>query len=232
MNVPSSTLDPPRHETRRGGPTPPDAGGPGGGGGGENGDSERRRRGPMNVAVLGMWVALAPILMLFLAFASAYVVRHGVGWGWTPGPLPHILYLNTVVLFASSLALERARAVQRAAGGAGSRVVADRNARRWVMVTLALGVIFVAGQSVAWLEVHQLGFHMSTTPHTSFFYVLTVSHAIHVLGGLAGLVAVIRWPEAGWRRASLGVALQVIAIYWHFLFALWLGLFALLSLLR
>ena len=223
MNAASSVLEPPPNEPGSGGTSPPVDAPPGkGGGGGRDDRPERGGRGPTSVAVLGMWVALVPVLMLFLAFASAYIVRRTVGVDWNTGPLPRLLWVNTVVLLASSLALERARAVERA----------GRPPLRWILVTLALGVLFVIGQIFAWLEVRSLGFRMSTSAHTSFFYVLTGAHAAHVLGGLAGFVAAARWPEQGWRRASLGLVLRVVAIYWHFLLFLWFGLFALLFVLR
>jgi len=145
-----------------------------------------------------------------------------VGVDWNAGPLPRLLWVNTVVLLASSLALERSRAVERA----------GRPAERWILVTLALGTLFVIGQLFAWFEVRALGLRMSSSPHTSFFYVMTGAHAAHVLGGLAGFVLAARWAERGWKHASLGLVLQVVAIYWHFLLFLWFGLFALLFLFR
>jgi cytochrome c oxidase subunit 3 len=169
-----------------------------------------------------MWVALAPILMLFLAFVSAYVVRHGFGHDWVPESMPNTLYWNTLVLLVSSATLERARAVQRRNGAA----------RPWIVGTLALGIAFVAGQLLAWRQMMARGLDVAATPHSSFFYLLTGAHAVHVAGGLIGLGLATAWPRRGWRGASLEVALHVAAIYWHFLAILWLGLLAVLSIWR
>lgn len=189
--------------------------------GGER-DPGRLGQAPGSTAVLGMYVALVPILVLFLAFLAAYIVRRDVGRSWTPGPLPRILWLTTAILAASSLALERARAVHRR----------GENARRWVAGTLALGLAFVAGQAVAWWEMLGDGVGIAATPHASFFYVLTGAHALHVAGGLAALGAAVVWPTRGWRGADHGIALRVVAIYWHFLLLLWCVLFAVLSIWR
>jgi cytochrome c oxidase subunit 3 len=92
-------------------------------------------------------------------------------------------------------------------------------------VTLTLGVLFVAGQYVAWSQLRAEGLYLATNPSSSFFYVLTVTHALHVLGGLGGLVYVIRkLGKASLRRSTLDAA----ARYWHFMDLLWLYLLLLL----
>jgi cytochrome c oxidase subunit 3 len=169
-----------------------------------------------------MWIALAPILMLFMAFASAYVVRQGLGRDWVAVPVPNLLWVNTLVLLGSSLALERGRRIERA-GGRG---------QPWLLFTLALGIGFVAGQLAAWRQLGQQGVGLSTTPYSSFFYLLTGAHGVHLTGGLLGLMAAASWPERGWGRLPRTVALRLAAIYWHFMGVLWLGLFLLLILWR
>jgi cytochrome c oxidase subunit 3 len=169
-----------------------------------------------------MYVALVPILVLFLALVAAYAVRRDVGWSWTPRPLPRFLWFTTAILAASSLVLERARAVHRRGD----------EARCWITGTLVLGIAFVVGQALAWWDLVHQGVGIAATPHASFFYVLTGAHAVHVAGGLAGLAAAVAWPVGGWRGTDRGVALRVVAIYWHFLFVLWCLLYAVLSIWR
>jgi cytochrome c oxidase subunit 3 len=139
-----------------------------------------------------------------------------------PESLPTIVYWNTLVLVASSLVLERARRVDRAGG----------RARPWIMATLGLGIAFVGGQLLGWKEMAARGLDVAASPHSSFFYLLTGAHALHVAGGLLGLAIATAWPRQGWRGASLAVALHVTAIYWHFLGILWLGLLAVLRIWR
>jgi cytochrome c oxidase subunit 3 len=175
------------------------------------------------MAATAMWVALAPILMLFMAFVSAYAVRMGLGQGWVAVAWPRLLWLNTAILGLSSLALERAR---RSAARNAPEV------RAWLGLTLALGGAFVLGQIVAWRSLLADGVGIATSPASSFFYLLTGAHAVHLAGGILGLGAVALWPAAGFRRITRPVAIRITAIYWHFMGILWLGLFLLLMLWR
>src|SRR5438552_15900272 len=89
---------------------------------------------------------------------------------------------------------------------------------RWLYITLFLGLLFVAGQYVAWSQLRAEGLYLPTNPRSSFFYVLTATHALHVLGGLGGLVYVIRKLSKSALRRSQLVA---TARYCHYLRLLW-----------
>ena len=65
---------------------------------------------------------------------------------------------------------------------------------------------------------------MGTTPYSSFFYLLTAAHAVHLAGGVLALAAGCFWPESGFRNLTRRTAVKVAAIYWHFMGVLWLGL--------
>ncbi len=166
--------------------------------------------------MLGMGFALAAVGMLFCGLTSSYVVRQGTGADWKAIAMPSILPLNTVILVLSSLALERARHWWKRAAG-------SRAATRWLAIALVLGAGFLAGQLAAWQGLAQQGIYLSSNPHSSFFYLLTGLHGVHVLGGLLGLASVklrpparqLRWFQAG-------------ALYWHFMGALWVYLLVLL----
>jgi len=170
-------------------------------------------------AKTGIWVALAAITMSFAALTSALVVRQGSGIDWQPITLPPILYVNTVVLLASSVTLEIAR--RRMAGyarGIESRIAAPM---RWLLITLSLGLLFVAGQYMAWLRLKAAGLYLATNANSSFFYVFTGLHAAHVLGGLAGLIYVTsKLHRSILRRSTFAATAQ----YWHFMGILWLYL--------
>jgi cytochrome c oxidase subunit 3 len=174
-------------------------------------------------ASTGMWVVLASITMSFAAFTSALIVRQGGANDWKHLVLPPILYLNTLVLIASSVALEVAR---RQVGGymTGPRDQAAPPAR-WLYITLGLGLLFVAGQYVAWLQLRAEGLFLATNPNSSFFYVLTGIHAVHVSGGLGGLARVIHRLNKSVLRKS---TLDATSHYWHFMGALWVYLLLLL----
>ena len=171
----------------------------------------------------GIWVVLFAITMSFAAFTSALVVRKGASLDWRHFTLPSILYFNTVLLMASSVTLEVSR--RRIAvfmGGMKSQV---ENPARWLYVTLLLGLLFVAGQYVAWLQLSAQGVFLATNPSSSFFYVLTAAHALHVLGGLGGIILVIgKLSKSVLRRNTL----DATARYWHFMDVLWVYLLLLL----
>jgi cytochrome c oxidase subunit 3 len=166
---------------------------------------------------------LASIAMSFAAFTSALIVRQGSAPDWRHLTLPRILYLNTLLLFASSFALEVAR--RRVGAFMGGRKDQAARPTRWLYITLFLGLLFVAGQYVAWLQLRSQGLFLATNPNSSFFYVLTAVHALHVLGGLGGLGRVVyRLNKSILRKSTL----DATAYYWHFMDALWVYLLLLL----
>jgi|SRR5208282_1976449 cytochrome c oxidase subunit III len=170
-----------------------------------------------------IWVLLFAITMMFAAFTSALIVRKGSSLDWRTFTLPSILYLNTLLLIVSSVTLEVARRrVANFMGGLKSQV---ESPARWLYITLFLGLLFVAGQYVAWSQLRAEGLYLATNPSSSFFYLLTTTHALHVLGGLGGLIYVIRKLSNSVLRRNQLVA---TARYWHFMGILWLYLLLLL----
>jgi cytochrome c oxidase subunit III len=174
-------------------------------------------------ASTGIWVGLAAITMTFAAFTSALVVRQGAAPDWRHITLPPVLYLNTLVIIASSVTLEISR--RRVAAFMGGLKDQAASPSRWLYVTLFLGLLFVAGQTFAWLQLKAQGFGIATNVSYSFFYVLTVAHALHLLGGLGGLVRVIgKLNKSVLRRSTLDATSR----YWHFMGVLWVYLLFLL----
>jgi cytochrome c oxidase subunit 3 len=164
----------------------------------------------------GLWVLLAASTMVFAAFTSAFVVRRGLSDDWATMHKPPILFANTAVLLISSLVLDQSRRALKS----GDRT---RFNSWWTAATL-LGILFLGGQAFAWYQLKQAGVYVSTNPSSSFFYVLTAAHAFHLLGGVAALVYV----DVQALRLRLGpakrTAIDVTAIFWHFLDGLWLYL--------
>lgn len=170
-----------------------------------------------------IWVFLFAVTMMFAAFSSALIVRKGSSLDWQGFTLPSILYFNTFLLLVSSATLEVAcRRVATFMGGLQSRV---ENPTRWLYVTLVLGLLFVVGQYVAWRQLSAQGLYLATNPSSSFFYLLTAVHGIHVLGGLGGLLYVIGKLNKSILRRNTLVA---TARYWHFMGVLWVYLIVLL----
>lgn len=171
----------------------------------------------------GIWVGLAAISMTFAALTSALVVRKGGALDWRHFSLPPILYWNTVVLLASSFTLEIARGqVAKYMGGLKAQI---SNPARWLYITLVLGLLFVIGQYVAWRQLSAQGLYLASNPASSFFYVLTAAHVLHIFGGLGGLVRVIHKLGSSILRRS---TLDATSRYWHFMDVLWIYLLLLL----
>lgn len=187
------------------------------------GDLRRVKGSSPPPASTGIWVGLAAITMTFAAFTSALIVRQGSAPDWHHFNLPSILYLNTLVIIASSVTLQMAR--RQIATFMGAAKTQQGAPSRWLYATLALGLLFVAGQTFAWLQLKSQGFGLATNVSYSFFYVLTVAHAVHLLGGLGGLVRVIVKLNLSVLKRS---TLNATSLYWHFMGVLWLYLLLLL----
>jgi cytochrome c oxidase subunit III len=186
--------------------------------GGDGGGSFRSGAAPQRTYVTGMTIALGGILMFFAALVSALVVRKGLSASdWRTLEVPRILWLNTLILLASSVTLARSRRDFLAQDDVGFR--------HWWGVTTILGLFFVAGQVIAWRQLVAAGVYLATSPSSSFFYIFTAAHGLHLLGGIAAMLTVAL--RRG-RHLARGTVTEVVSIYWHFLDGLWLCLFVLL----
>lgn len=176
---------------------------------------------------IGAYVGIASILMMFTALASAYIVRAGLPTSidWRSTNLPGVLFLSTALIIASSFTIARAQKALK------NLLVSTY--RLWLDATLALGLGFLAAQILAWRQLVGEGVYLSSNPHSSFFYVLTGLHGLHLAGGIlallylrlrAGSLSDVR--EISARRAH-GLT-EAVGIYWHFMDALWVMLFVLL----
>jgi cytochrome c oxidase subunit III len=202
----------------KGGGNQPPAGGDGGGG-----DDKRRRPKPPSPRRYNTGIALGmvSILMFFMALASAYLVERATSERWVPVHLPAILWVNTIILLASSATIERARKRLAQADVSGFRTM-------W-FVTTVLGLAFLAGQLVAWRQLVAQGIYVATNQGSSFFYIFTAVHGMHLLGGICALIYVYRRNFES-AKISLSLSAEVSSYYWHFMDALWLFLLALLYL--
>ena len=202
-----------------GGPTPP----AGGGGDGDDGNKRRRPGGPPspNRYYTGIALGIVSILMFFMALASAFLVRRGTSGDWIPVHLPTVLWLNTLALIASSFTLERARRLLSRLNLSGFR-------KLWT-VTTGLGALFLIGQLVAWRQLVAQGVFMASNPASSFFYIFTAAHGLHLLGGVGALLYVLVRKFEN-TRIALPTAAEIASYYWHFMDGLWVFLLALLYL--
>ncbi len=199
-------------------------------------------------ARLGLLVALTPILMLFVSFTSAYVVRQGLPTldprtnnlirDWIPVALPRLLLLNTFVLLVSSVSMELARRQlqSQVAHATTSPVAEDTSVGKirmpWLAVTLVLGFAFLFGQWTAWQQLAANGFYVATTPSSSFVYLLTGAHAAHLLGGVLALIVAGIASLLHRSLKTRSIVVDVTAWYWHFMAVLWIYIFCLMKFVR
>jgi cytochrome c oxidase subunit III len=212
--------------------TPPPGSGNGGtggsGGSGGPGSSGRGgRRQPPNRSLppgayrIAIWMGIISISMLFAALTSAMLVRAEIATGWVRTAIPSILYFNTLVLVLSSLTLEFSRRALRKE--------AEERFTGWLYATMALGIIFIAGQLLAWRELAARGIYVTTNPSSSFIYVLTAAHGVHLLGGILALSYLVLRSRKIFRTPQNRIAMEVTAIYWHFMDGLWIYILILLK---
>jgi cytochrome c oxidase subunit 3 len=226
---------------------PPPKSGGGDGGRGDNGAPDYGGR--LRRARLGLITALVAIVMIFVALTSAYVIRQGLpvldprtgkpSSDWLQVNLPtQLLLINTFLLLLSSMTAEFARRqmarLSRLApvqGIPGVSLGEEKNFP-WLAVSVVLGIGFLFGQWLAWRELADRGFHLSEPISSSFVYLLTAAHAVHLIGGVLAFIycALISLAHVPLERRRIAVDISVW--YWHFMAFLWVYIFALLEFAR
>lgn len=177
---------------------------------------------------LGMYLLVGSLGMFFTAGVVGYLVMRSAHQPWPPPGfpvLPRSLWLSVLLIVTSSLTMRRAVAAVRR----GDRVALHRA----MVLTLALGLAFLASQIYAWVQIaQQLGGPMdSLGQYVKLFYVLSGLHALHVVGGLGPMVAVTRRARECVYGRDNSSGVRYMAIYWHFLDVVWCVLFIVVYLL-
>ena len=209
----------------------PKSRGPNGNGGPKRNGHDRRFpdfQSSANRYRIGTWVGLASILMMFTALSSAYIVRAASSSDWQPLAMPRILLFSTALIIISSVTLETARRKLKSA--------ATKAYKPWLLLTILLGLGFLASQLFAWRQLVRQGVYVASNPHSSFFYLLTAAHGVHLLGGLTALAYLaVRSRAAQENQLALTKAqagADAVTLYWHFMDFLWIYLFVLLFFVR
>ncbi len=183
-------------------------------------DFREERLSSPPAAKIGLGIFLAVAGSLFTLLISAYSMRLNLA-DWRSLPLPGLLWFNTGVLVISSIALHWAYMAVR------------RNDLEDVIVGLLLGgasaVTFLIGQLLVWQQLDVSGYFLASNPANAFFYLITATHGLHLVGGL---VALGRTTARVWRGVGLiqlRLSVELCAIYWHFLLLVWLVLLGVLT---
>jgi cytochrome c oxidase subunit 3 len=178
-----------------------------------------RGSGQAKASQSGIWVAMFAITMSFAAFTSALVIRQASA-DWTHLRTPRILFVNTALLLFSSVLLEMSRRAMLKK----TEAAAQQISRSKILLSgaLILGLMFIVGQYVAWQQLAAQGLFLATNPNSSFFYLLTGMHILHLVGGIIALAyLLVHRALSGTVRPNL---VNGVVTYWHFMAALWVYL--------
>ena len=170
-------------------------------------------------AKIGLGFFLAVVTTMFSLFLVAYIMRMEYA-DWQALPDPGLLWLNTIVLILSSVAMQRAK---------GAALRGEINGVRiGLIISGVLSFVFLAGQLVAWRQLNAAGFFAASNPANAFFYLITGLHALHLLGGLWVWGKTIAKLGRGLEVRDLSLSVELCTTYWHYLLLVWLVLFGLL----
>jgi cytochrome c oxidase subunit 3 len=220
-----------------------------GGNGEGDGDNWKNRpqghRGPrerLAQARIGLFFALGGDLMFFVALVSVFFVTKASGHfdayshyinEWLPTVIPSILWLNTAVLLLSSATAEAARRTMFREHDAmdewfGIGRPITKRATIWLSLTLLLGGLFLVGQWIAWTQLAAQHVFFRSNPSSHFFYLITVTHAIHLFLGIVALIAALMILQLSRSLSTRQVFVDTTVWYWHVMGILWVFLFLLL----
>jgi cytochrome c oxidase subunit 3 len=182
-----------------------------------------------NAKAVALTALLAVVTSFFALLMSAYAERMELG-DWVPLTEPQLLWVNTGILAAASVAFQWTR--NKARAGEKSPLLPG------MLVTGVLTMLFIVGQVVAWQRLNANGQFVTVNPANAFFFLLTGAHALHILGGMyvwaRATIRLVGKREA--ETAEQGIrdaertrqSIELCAVYWHFLLVVWLLLFGLL----
>mgnify|MGYP003813262191 CR=1 FL=1 len=180
---------------------------------------QRKRTHPTKFT---LWVAIAGMVMMFAGLTSAYIVKRSQP-NWTGFEMPRVFWYSTAVILISSLTMHLALQAFRQRERKKYRLL--------LLLTLVLGLLFVALQWIGFQAVWHSGITFSGAGAGQFLYVIAGLHAVHVLGGVIALVVMSAKAISTVRRSYNVIPVEVMSTYWHFVDILWLYLLVFFMLL-
>jgi cytochrome c oxidase subunit 3 len=167
-----------------------------------------------------LMVAIISMIMMFAGLTSAFVVSKSRADWLKDFQIPQAFYLSTVVIICCSISFHFAKTA-----------IKKGNAKlttSLLFVTLLLGAIFVALQFRGFGEIVSSGYYFTgaqSSITTTFLYIVTLVHLLHLAGGIVALLVIIFKHLKGKYNASETLGIELGAMYWHFLDLLWIYLF-------
>ena len=170
-----------------------------------------------------LWVAIGSILMMFAGLTSAYIVKRNQA-NWTSFEIPLLFWVSTAVILLSSFTIMAATKAFK------ERAISKY--RSLMMVTMVLGILFIALQALGFKQLWDIGLTLQKNVAYSFLYVIVGLHALHVIGGVIALVVMSLKAFSNKTRVYSAVPLEVMSTYWHFVDVLWIYLLIFLVLIK
>ena len=170
-------------------------------------------------------LGLRYIMVVSSIFFSLFIVTYSdrlVFDDWQKMPEPFLLWFNTLILFISSAVF------------ISTQIAAKNNqfekVKQKLLIIGCLAFAFLLGQLFVWFQLINLGYYVSTNPANAYFYVFTALHGLHLIGGLMYWIMTLRkvWMPTDIVIANIKHTVELCAIYWHFLLAVWVVLFGLM----
>lgn len=192
-------------------------------GGGNNGGRGPQPNPNPDKYKIAIWFVMGSVVMLFMAFTSVYLISKGRS-DWKPIAAPSAIWFSTALLLISSVTIEIARVALRRGKAQGFKT--------WFYLTTGLGLGFLVGQIYSWQQLVDKKIYLNSNPHSSFFYVLTFVHAVHLIGGICAFAYVLYGGVRNRYVSGSYTSVDVTTIYWHFMDLLWIYLFILLFVWR
>jgi cytochrome c oxidase subunit 3 len=170
-----------------------------------------------------LWVGIGSIIMMFAGFTSAYIVKRNLA-NWLTFDLPVIFWYSTAVIILSSLTIMISRNSFKQ--GEMSKY------RRWLAVTMFLGILFVVMQTIGFINLWENGVTLTRNVSFSFLYIIVGLHALHVIAGVIALLVTLIKAFSIRRKTYSTVPIDLMSTYWHFVDFLWIYLLIFLVLIK
>jgi cytochrome c oxidase subunit III len=191
------------------------------------GEADATERPFISNGMLVVLMIIASEMMLFSGFIGSFLIFRLSAPFWPPPALPRlpiqVTWVNTGVLMTSAITMYLAvRAVHK------NR---QRLLRQWLVITGILGVAFLAVQGSEWVRLVAHGLRLTSGMYGATFYILIGLHGAHVTAGVIWLCAVVAAAVAGRYNARNAAGVELCAVYWYFVCAIWPVLFVLVYLM-
>ena len=170
-----------------------------------------------------LWVGIGSIVMMFAGFTSAYIVKRNLA-NWITFDLPVIFWYSTAVIILSSLTMMISRNFFKQGEMA--------KYRRWLTVTMFLGILFVVMQTIGFITLWENGITLTRNVSFSFLYIIVGLHALHVIAGVIALMVSLIKAFSVRRKTYSTVPIDLMSTYWHFVDFLWIYLLIFLVLIK